>query len=171
MSKFYLGYITVVLFLVLSVGKAYANIEKKFDNFSNTLTIKGTLPFTIAGLGGDESFSKQITDSSEKYTLRLKMKTKKNWWFFSGQGIELKVDDNPTIYKLRPCNIESKMPKTRTSYVLHTWTDVSIPQEIIGLLKNAGKVTIKIYFSEQGEFIWNVPWNVFSEWKYIIEAR
>ena len=170
--------IKYIVFFVLLLGlsrQSHATITKKHDIVTKTTTIESEQEFIIDNLAGEVSFRKHIINRGDlfitEYYLFFKMKTIKNWWFFTRDGVVINIDDN--IYQLLPEKTNSWMPSTQTKcgYALHTSTTIPISNKLISFLQKANRVYFKIYFIDQGDKNWVLSYGVLYEWRAVINTN
>ena len=148
-----------------------AAIERKVDKFDGKVSLNSTIdylsPFQRV------AFFKTISPQPEQstYGLFFAIRSFDEWWFFSKQPAELKVDDGETIYKLLVFDTMSEMKGGVTNYVLLTGVAIFPHPDAINLLHKAKKATFRIHFDNQPAVIWDVPADVLKEWKDVIVDR
>ncbi|WKZ15462.1 MAG: hypothetical protein QY317_16325 [Candidatus Jettenia caeni] len=164
-------FIVVILFITVADAQ---QVTRKFDNFYNTHNTECLSQFIIAGRGGDVTFTKRVSKQfdSQTYILKFKMKNKEESWHFTYDGIELRIGENKEIQSLNPNKVDCKFINTQNGYTVHhSWAEITVRQNIIDLLKTARSAVFKITFSDQGECVWEVPWNILRTWQQIIELN
>jgi hypothetical protein len=150
---------------------AFAKINKTTDKFDGTLKIESDIS-KGTGIFSFVTFAKFIdTKSNVTYGIFPHMYEYKEWWFFEKTPVEMKVDDNPEIFKLSVLDTYSKMEGTGYSHALITASYIDVNKENLNLIKNAKKLTFRISFAKQPAYVWQVPDKVLKEWQEVINTN
>lgn len=161
--------ILIVAFIVMfsvalnnsSVEASISVTKDSFRNENNITSDSRSKPFTQV------LFMKFFNQSgnSNGYLMGLTMFTSKEWWFFSGNSIDVKIDD--TIYTIPVVETTSKYVEESRPLSLRTAITIN-PDIVIGHIKNAKTVIFRVGFENQPYFDWTVPQKVLAEWQTVI---
>lgn len=107
---------------------------------------------------------------TEAFTLTLAIKNTKEWWFFSKENFEIKIDRNPYIHQASVLNTNSQMYNNN----LVTTMTITIPKDLIDQIKNANSLTCKVYFSDSNAprepSVFEINGATLGEWKTVISG-
>ncbi len=159
-----------ILLGVLLIGSfAFARVEKKYDDFDGTLTVKSSIdkfcsPWCNVIFGKTQHRNRTIS-----WTLSFIRMEASRYWPFSAISIEIKVKSRigeevkEEIFEAQ--NIDTGIYRGYMSSGM--W---KISDELQERILNASEVTIRVYSINSPAETWLVPEKILKEWKGVINV-
>lgn len=159
--------LTLFFFLPLN---AEAKVSRHYDDFSGYQSIASIASSKIGDLSR-MIFSKGYNKGSDipSYMLTLAKHSHDQWWFFSNEYLELKIDDE--IESLPVYKSGSQYIKDNGYLPLYTYSHIIIPDRVINKLREAKSVILRVHFEDRGSIDLQVHPNILAEWKQVIAAE
>lgn len=167
-SKIFLV-LTIMIFSLNTVN-VEAKVSRYQDNFSGYQDIASIVSSHIGELNR-MIFSKGFSKDSDMpiYMLTLAKYSHNEWWFFSRDSLELKIDDE--IKPLPVFKSESEYNRDNGYLPIYTGAHIVIPDEEVSKLKEAKTVIMRVHFNNKPSLDIEIPPNVLSEWKQVIATE
>lgn len=154
--------LVVVLFFGISVIKGFAEISKEYDEFSEKTTYKSVFPYmdpwhtiAMAFIKKDNKFVSTIMQLSIQDN---------DWHFFAEHDLEMKIDGD-----IKKLNFAVARSRSRGTNKLYTFAIYELNNEIIKNIKDAEKITIRVYMKNVDNITWDVSALVLRDWKRLIK--
>ena len=166
-SRFLAVLFAFILFLPLN---AEAKISRQYDSFNGHQAITSVVTSKIGDLSRivlSKGYSKGSV--SPNYMLTLSKHSHDQWWFFSHDCLEIKIDGK--IEKLSVYKSDSEYIKENGYLPLYNYTHIILPDQIIDKLKAAETVVMRVYFENRGSIDIQLNSKVLAEWKQVIAAE
>lgn len=161
LTYFIKSFVFVSIFVLVSlfiVSQGNSKITKEYDDFDKTTSHRSKFKdegpwYTFYVIFGEKN--DKIVEKSISFLL-----LKENWHFFAKQDMDMKIDGE--IIHI-PCGKTS----SHAAGLNHLLTAgiYALNDKAITKIKNAEKITIRIYMSNVPSITWDVPERVLNEWK------
>lgn len=157
----------ILLVLAMIQGVCAAEIKTTTDKFDGNVTVRSRI------LRPSKSFSEvslvkmfiNKTPPTVGYAMTFN-RFSQVWLLFDKQPVEIKFDDNPTIYKL---NIGAISHEPSAAHgLLDSFVTVAVPYPIPFRMLLAKKITIRVWMQNAPPIIWEVGENILQEWRHMI---
>ncbi|MEG6584194.1 hypothetical protein [Dendrosporobacter sp. 1207_IL3150] len=158
----------VIMLMVVFSTSCWASIEKQVDSFSGEVEVKSiTNKFNSFHM---IVFSKETKNMNTKYSLRLHKIDFNDWYFFSDDIVDFKINDE--IYPLKVVTTISDIVPPDNA--LHTAALIRVNPEIISRISSSNdsdNFYMRVYFNNQSAKTFQIPQYIISEWKTVIKQE